>query len=1251
MADSNFNRPPRLRPRWRVETVELPASPVPPAPRANTAWMQALLPIIAALLFGASALFGFGSWWAVLPALVLAVLSGGFTLFQEHDASRRHAQTYAEQQAIFADRLATVKARLRRLHEEERAARRYLAPDPAELLRIAGADERPRTPEPRLWERRLSDDDALELRLGCGTLPASVRVVAPTDAPTDRRIDQLIAEYTSLHQVPICLPLLQLGSLGIAGPRPAVLGLIYAMLAQAAVLHAPTELRIGIITSVTTAADWQWFVRLPHCQSLDETPVGRALIATEPAAVEHLLTFLLDELSRRREGSSAQQIPFVIIVDSASLVTVHTALGQILRDGGAHRFIVVVLTDDWANVPEHCAALVEVDQRMGRWTRAGEAWPVAPFQPDLLERRDIERLTHRLSTIRLAEVGTGHHLPRQVRLIDLLTAMLPDEGGIPSHWQQVPSTAWHHDVPIGAVGEGKWCYLNLNEHHHGPHGIIAGATGAGKSVLLQTIITALAVMHGPDRLNMMLIDFKGGAALAPFANWPHTTGFVTDLDGRLAMRAIAAISSELRRRKAALRHVSERYGIHLENIADYRALAGRYSLPPLPNLLIVLDEFDEMTRSCPDFVSALIRVVKQGRSLGVHLLIATQQPARVVSDEIRSQLSYFIALRLGSSDDSREMLQRPDAAFLPSQLPGRAYIRSGSDVRLFQVARMAGQTNGQSDLELIGQRLIGAGQVYLKALDWQPLPIWHPPLPPRLTMQLPATNTQTVVGLLDIPQQSRQTPLLIDLRSGHVAIFGGPASGKSTLLARIVLDFAERLSPSSLWCYLIDGDGRLLSLLADLPHVGALVRPFEREALLALFRQLEHQLRERRARVLAGQSPGPALLVVIDRLAVLRDELRDTHGESDLSDLVRLARTGRDLGVHFVVCADRPADMPYRLAALFEQRLALRMADLNDYADVFGQRPVNQLPPQTPGRGYWLHPDEGLLEIQVALPTGCSESGDSRELMQGIRAQVAVLKATVNHTDQMPPPLALLPERLSTTHLPPSDYANATLRLVCGLAAEPPGPARLCLTPETSHALVFGLRRSGKSTALLTLAQSALTAFPSLRLLVIDGPRRSLHHLRTLPQTVRYVADESGIVTLSSELVGLRRDPTTCYLIVIDDYQLCRERWRDQFSQSYSATPNLFQHLVEIAQTGNEPFHLLIAASISYADDPLMRILDGARNGLILWPGRYESGTRLLGLSLPLIEQRNSDQPPGRALLISGDEEPIVIQVARHGEE
>lgn len=1245
MADnsSNFNRPPRLRPRWSAETVDLPAPPAPP-PRANAVWLQTLLPIIAALIFGVSALAGYGSWLAALPALVLAVLSSGATLIHERTNHQRSMQDYAEQQALFADRLAAARARLRRLHEEERAARRYLAPDPAELLRIAGAESRSRAPEPRLWERRLGDDDALELRLGSGAIPASSRAVIVPNAPADRRIDQLVAEYSTLHHVPICLPLRQLGSLGIAGPRSAGLGLVYAMLAQAATLHAPAELRIALIAPPTAIADWQWIARLPHSQTPGEMQVGRVLAAAEPVAIERLLTFLLDELSRRRETSPANPLPIIVLVDNAALVTRHTALGQLLRDGGKYGLIVVVLTDDWANVPDHCAAVVEVDQRMGRWTRAGEAWPTTPFQPDLLERADIERLASRLATIRLNEIGAGLHLPRHVRLLDLL-ALPTDDQLVPTGWQQTPATSWHPEVPIGVVGESKPFWLNLNEQQHGPHGIIAGATGAGKSVLLQTIIAALTITHGPDRLNLLLIDFKGGAALAPFATLPHTTGFVTDLDDRLATRAIAAINSELRRRKAVLRSVTERYGVHVENIADYRHLARQYSLEPLPNVLIVLDEFDEMARSCPDFVSALVRVVKQGRSLGVHLLIATQQPARVVSDEIRSQLSYFIALRLGSSEDSREMLQRPDAAFLSPQLPGRAYMRSGSEVRLIQVARLTTQPDGQSDLELIAQRLYAAGQIYLLEQNWQPQPIWQPPLADRVTLTTSATGLKAVVGLLDIPQQGRQTPLEIDLQTGHLAIFGGPASGKSVTLVRLVLDLAARLAPDQLWFYIIDGDGYLINTLTDLPHIGALVRPFEREALLALFRQLEQLLRERRSRVLAGLPPGPSVLLIIDRLAVVRDELRDAYGESELAELVRLARNGRDLGLNVIVSADRLADLPYRLAMQFEQRLALRMAELQDYADVLGERPPAHLPPAIPGRGYWLHADEGMLETQIALPHIGGDSYDERELVKGIRMYVTALAANASAFSAGPPPLALLPEHVSRAQLPSARRDNDCLILPCGWAADPAGPAMLCLGRETPHALLIGPRRSGKSTALMTLAQSALSVSPPIRLLVIDGPRRSLSQLQQLP-IVRYIADEAGLNALNDELSMLTQRAMYQYLLIIDDYHLCRERWRDHFTPNYSSVPNLFNQLVELAQTSDESFHLLISAGISYADDPLLRALDGARNGIVFWPGRYDTGTRLFGLSLPMVDQRQLEQPPGRALLVNGDDEPRMIQVA-----
>jgi S-DNA-T family DNA segregation ATPase FtsK/SpoIIIE len=1327
MAEQGFNRPPRTRPRWSAEVVELPEPPAPPQP-PRVEWTSLALPLAGAGVFaGAAALNGGNPLLVALPSGALALLGIGAGLLTQRGAARRAAREHGERRAFFEDRLESQRARLRRLHEQERAARLYLSPEPAELLFIAGGEG---GPEPRLWERRLADDDFLDLRVGSGSLPAAAQARVPPPAPdgaVDRRLFRAAAEYATLRQAPITVPLARLGSLGIAGPRPAALALARAALWQAATFHAPGDLRIAALHPPAASADWEWLRWLPHTVPLsnDPSPAAR-MLAGPPAAAARLAGELLDQLSRRREGAahegdrSSPAAQILLLVDGPRQLRAHPAVGELLRHGAPCRIAVLLVLESWPQIPEDCAAMLALDAAGARWVVAGGEWPRERFTPDQADLALSDRIARRLAGVRLLEGGGAQEIPRAVRLFDLLGITGPAELERPRWWEETPAGAWRPDVPIGAVADGQPLVLDLNEGRHGPHGIIAGATGAGKSVLLQSIIAALAATHPPERLQLLLIDFKGGAALMPFAPLPHTEGLVTDLEGRLAQRAMTAIKSELRRRKALLKGAALAHGAKVEHIGDYRALAAAQGLPPLPNLLIVVDEFDELARSIPEFVAELIRVVKQGRSLGVHLLLATQQPARAVSDEIRSQLSYFVALRLGGADDSREMLHKPDAAFLPADIPGRAYFRSGGEVRLLQVAQVTGPyrprdlaaagplvsflregreqpvaltapaepARRETELDVLVRCLRAAAAARgTDAPGWRPQLIWQPPLPARLPLGVidPAAGAlwpesastqqwlRQPIGLLDLPQESRQEALVIDLAAGHLAVAGAPGSGKTTLLHTLVLGLAQRHAPQDLWCFLIDAGGQGLSRLAGLPHVGAHILARERERVRRLLRMLDGLIRDRQERLRAADVADlpayrersgvrlPAILLVIDKLAVLREELRDGHGEGELVDeLTRIARLGRPLGIHLAVSADRAAEIGYRLLAMFDQRIALRLPELHDYADLLGVRPGGQIPAGLPGRALAAHGDYGALDLQIALPTleveeaGAGESPEARaslddgpaaELRERVAALAAAWAARAGAARLGPPGVELLPERVSLASLAADGPEDRTiLAAPVGRDGLTLDSAWLRLGRETPHALVVGQRRSGKTTALLCAARSLAARYGPelLRLYILDGPRRGLAALRELPHLALYAHDEAGAAALEAALLADRDAGGARRLILIDDYLLCRERMRGQLTQGYGA-PTLFDTLCEIAQLGGERGeHLLVAMAGAYPDDNFLRALDGARAGIVLWPGRYDGGTRLLGVSLPLAEQRGAEQPPGRALLVADDEQRIV---------
>lgn len=1342
--DQPFNRPPRIRPLLVATTIDLPAPPQPPEPDSTPLWLTLALPLLTVVaLAGALAAVGRGGnvWLFAVPMAVTTVMGAIATLLGQRAQTRRRQTDFAARSAFFAEQLAVATATLRKRYEQESHDRHYLAPEPEELLALAGARGVDCAPAPRLWERRPADDDFLALRVGLGRVACSTTVNLPPasrDGHNDRRLHELAVQYQWLTGVPISLPLAAVGAVGIAGPRSLTLQLRDALIWQAAVLHAPDDLRIAVVLpDAASAAANDWLRWLPHTVPLNND-LSRALRMCAGGGTERdrLLSSLLDQLSRRRDAAdrpdqaAARVLPHIlIIVDGDGRGRSQPLFAEVMRHGPQLGMSLVFLVERWEDIPSQCALLLDLQHAAARMARAGGPWAPDLLQIDQADTGQSERLARRLAGIRLAAAGSSQDLPRSVRLFDLLGISTRTDLAPPRHWDTPPADVWHSAVPIGVQAGGQPFYLDLNEQRHGPHGIIAGATGAGKSVLLQAIIAALVVTHAPQQLQLLLIDFKGGASLAVFDGLPHSVGFVSDLEGRLAERAMTAIKSEIRRRKLLLKTSAVRSGAKIENIRDYRSQMLHTDLQPLPALLIVVDEFDELARNNPAFVGELVRVVKQGRSLGVHLLLATQQPARAVSDEIRTQLKYFIALRLGSSEDSREMLLQPDAAFLPPDIPGRAYVRVGAACELFQVAQVGGGTwsAGESvnsrgpqvvfmqrgnaptpaagaeqraeppvnDLAMLIATLTTAGQAALAATarhsGWHPQPIWQPPLAAHLALaqvvpldpaaplagwnSTPPARLAVVVGQLDVPQESCRAALEVDLSAAHLAVVGAPGSGKTTLLRTLLLSLALRYAPTDLWCYAIDAGGQGLHALTALPHLGSLIAVRDTERIRKLIQLLDATISERQALfreagagdlatyVTCSGRRLPAIVICIDKIALLREEFADRRADDPIvDDLVRLARSGRPYGIHFVISADRVADITSRLFALYENRIALRLPELYDYHEAIGGRVSGTIPATLPGRGIWMHADYGPLDLQVALPLidAAAEAGaepgagslSESDVLAELRATAAAIRLAWQQ-EYAPataaPPVQLLPAHIALADLqsPATPDVSAALTGVIGCESMRLQPVSLCLDAELPHALIVGGRRSGKTTALLTIVAALLNRYgpAAIELYVVDSPRGGLRAFETAATRVVYAQTAAQLAALVEQLA--LPSTTRQRLLVIDDYTLQRDVAREQFSPSYSGERNFYTLLNDIAAGNNNAgMHLLVAANCAYPDDGPLRALDQLRNGILLWPGRYDGGTRLLGVALPLETQRTSEQPPGRALLVREDELQ-VIQVAR----
>jgi DNA segregation ATPase FtsK/SpoIIIE, S-DNA-T family len=1209
-----FNRPPRLDapdPGAARATVAFPAELVARAP--NRLPLIALLaPLVAGVALA-----------AVMrrPEYLLFTMLSPVMIASQWVSDRLgHRKSYRADRVAYAASFSRAATDLAAAVSRDAGVRRGQAPDPAALMKTVSA------PSARLWERRRDDADFLVLRLGLGTLIAAVDVTGtrsgvPIDTPP-------------VSDVPVTVMLAAIGVLGIAGSPQATAALGRALVGQLAALHSPRDVGVVLLTEPARVMAWEWVRWLPHVRPVSDLNC-QALLGLDTLSASARVAELSALITARTniaatEGSAASSRAIVVIVDGAQVLRRTPALTHVLVHGPRVGVYAICIDDEELRLPEECGAVTLLTDaagtRMSLRTSTGAT--VVDVIADGVPVAWADHLARALAPLRDDSPDRSDALPDGLRWLDV--AGVGDVGAeLRTSWRNAGggTTA----VLVGAATEGKFV---IDIAHDGPHALIAGTTGSGKSELLQTLVASLAVANRPDDLTFVLIDYKGGAAFGACATLPHTVGMVTDLDGRLVERALISLGAELKRREALLATVGA------PDIAAFRAGGGE-----LARLVIVVDEFASLAEELPTFVGGLVGIAQRGRSLGVHLVLATQRPEGVVSADIRANTNLRICLAVMRDSESRDVIDAPDAARISRATPGRGYARTGhNELIAFQSGRIGGRSTaadeGEIDVRLSPfralcepaparreriandsaetdlDRIVTACRDAARSLGITAAPSpWLPPLPDVISVAGGTPRPLTaVLGVLDVPTAQGRQPHLIDLATlGHQVIAGSARSGRTTALRTLIGSLATSTPCDALHVYAVDCSGGSLSALSALPHCGAVVSAHEPARALRLFSMLTAELDRRQA---TTATPGhgnvgdegqllPHIVVLIDGWESFTSAFEDVDAGAVIDACTRLLREGASVGLHVVVTADR-AGLVGRLASIIENRLVLRLADRTDFSLI--GLPVKAVPVAMPaGRGFLA---DSLLEVQVCILGHDSSTAAQLAALAAVATAAQLRDAGVPRSAR-PRRIDPLPVAITAADIEARDgpASPGSALVTLGVGGDELSAVVVDLLDAGPGFVVAGPHRSGRSTALATIAD-ALRA-TGWRVVAVS-PRQSI-----LRDHASDVVESHGPEL--DELLGLVDGRLA---VIVDDAELITDSPVAGVLDRFIRTARDAGHLVVIAGSVDE----LAIGFRGFLVDARR-----ARSGILLNPRSSLDG-EVLAVRLP--RSTGGAAPPGRGLLV-----------------
>ncbi|WP_059013318.1 FtsK/SpoIIIE domain-containing protein [Streptomyces specialis] len=1303
-AGLDYNRPPRLLPPERQTKFTLPR---PPGEREKRPLplLMAILPVVGAVAMASIT----GRWIFLMMAFMSPIMLLSNYMMDKKRGRISHAKKVEE----YGERKARIEKDARDALIAERFARRHAAPDPATVLTQATG---PRT---RLWERRRTDNDHLLIRVGTVELDSEVVLTDPEQDEHKRQVFWKIAD------APVTLPLRTLGVVGFAGPGDSARALGRWAVGQIAVLHSPVDVQFFLLTDGSGQHSWDWMRWLPHSRPTPEHEIN-ALIGTDAETIGARIAELIGLLDARQkaakqarsQGATTFKDPDIVVVfDGSRRMRSLPGVIRLLREGPDASIFALCLDDEERFLPGECQAVVIAEpnpERVGGQGGARQpgyatgfhtflavpgsasgpgqlaagpapaqladrlrveqtgAWRIRNVRPDWVRPEWCELLARSLSPIRdISGESEDAAIPSSSRLLDVIEMEPPTAGAIAARWRLGGQST---EAVIGESYDGAFA---IDIRRDGPHGLIAGTTGSGKSELLQTIVASLAVANTPENMTFVLVDYKGGSAFKDCVQLPHTVGMVTDLDNHLVERALASLGAELTRREHILAEVGAK------DIEDYQDLMRRSPgrLVAMPRLLIVIDEFASMVRELPDFVKGLVNIAQRGRSLGIHLLLATQRPSGVVSPEIRANTNLRIALRVTDASESSDVIDAPDAGFIAKSTPGRAYVRLGhASLVPFQSGRVGGRRPGAvdpavsrpwagrlewndlgrgrlkrpagakaeeeeiTDLKVLVDAIIEADRQLGFAKQHSP---WLPALGDKVLLRdlehpVPAGPLPAApYGLEDLPEQQARRSVAIDFKTfSHMIVGGAPRSGRSQLLRTIAGSLSWIHSTADVHLYGIDCGNGALNALTKLPNCGAVVSRTQTERVRRLVKRLRSEV-DRRQEILAQDALAdigeqraaaepdkrlPHIVVLIDRWEGWVSTLGEIDHGALTDELYVILREGASVGIHLIITGDRTV-LSGRVSALTEERYTLRLSDRGDYSHI--GMPARKVPEEiADGR---MFRNQALTEIQVAVLAE-ELSGQAQAAALGAIGDWATQRDAAVPRAKRPFRVDVLPSRLTFAdawEMRDPEASESRLWGLIGVGGDELMGYGPDLAQGTPAFIIAGPAKSGRSTVLLMLAKSYLAQ--GVRL-VIAAPR---------PSPLRDLAGQEGVIQVFTgddiseaevrEAVSTSSPENPIVFLVDDGEDLRRADGGDELKNIITQGSELGRYLVLAGDEGD-----LCGGFSGWQVDAKK-----ARRGVLLSPSSHRHG-ELIGAKLP--RSAASEQPtPGRAILHLGDGVPFTV--------